>query len=332
MSDKERTVSDLTGYATLLGESFSSKVNLLSQIVKHAHYPSIGRYKEKLLSKTISEYIPKNFEVGTGFVLFPTEPEPNTINNPDFDQLNMGAHILSKQCDIIVYDSNEFPIVFRDDDFVVVRPESVKSIIEVKGSIKRKEINSILEKFFDFGKKWRNCQLFYKSHHQNMVPRPSLFALAWSIYEDKNGRPSTNGAKARKQIADFYKQNLKIENLSGFPVLDKLLIYNECDIQQCGWGGEVEGKFVSREGFYTESGKFTRFDREGKPCIGGDRTIASLLASVHWSLGKNFNRFFSYADETNQPEKHISYDYRGFDFWIENDDSAIKAFNTDIPD
>lgn len=332
MSNKERTVADLTGYATLLGESFASKIHLLSQIVRDAHYPSVGRYKEKLLANTISEYIPKNFEVGTGFVLFPMEPKLSELNNPDFDHLNMGAHVLSKQCDIIVYDSSAFPVVFRDGDFVVVRPESVKSVIEVKGSINRKEISSTLKSFHDFGKKWRECQMFYKSHHQEVVKKPSLFVMGWEIYKDKNDRPSVSCKSIREQVAKFYRENIDFQQLAGLPILEKVLIYNECEISLCGWSDKIDGEFQMKEGYHCSDGRFTRFDDNSKAYRSGDRTVASLVASIHWNLGNNFNRFFSYTDETRSPEKHIPYEHSGFSFFIENNDDAIKALNTDVPD
>lgn len=332
MDKKSSTIADLTGYATLLGDGFSSKVDLLSQILKGAHYPSVGRYKEKLLSNIISEYIPKNFDVGTGFVLFPSEPEEGSVTNPDFDPLNMGAHVLSSQCDIIIYDSSAFPVVFKDDDFIIVRPESVKAIIEVKGSITPKSIDDMLDSYLDFGLKWRNCQLFYKNHSQEVVPKPSLFCMGWSIYKDKKGMLATNGTKARKQIADFYKKNLANDMLTGFPVLDSLYIHNECEIGLCGWAGYEDDELVMKESFCTQNGKFTRFKPNGEAYLGGDRTIASLLASIHCCFGSNFNRFFSYHDETRQPDVHIPYAHNGFDFWIENDDDAITALNTDIPE
>jgi hypothetical protein len=34
---------DLTGYAALLGESLSSRVELLDRLLGDAHYPSLGR-------------------------------------------------------------------------------------------------------------------------------------------------------------------------------------------------------------------------------------------------------------------------------------------------
>jgi len=75
----------LTGFAALLGDSFASKIDLLTQIIQERHYPSLGRYKERLLAKTISEYIPKSYEVGTGFVLFVHEATEERASTPGFD-------------------------------------------------------------------------------------------------------------------------------------------------------------------------------------------------------------------------------------------------------
>jgi hypothetical protein len=127
--------TDLTGYAALFGESLSSKVDLLGRLIGDAHYPSLGRYKERLLADAIRGFLPRAVEVGTGFVLFP-HADPNPPGGPDFhDPLNQSAYSISRQCDILVYDSTRYPVVFRDGDFVVIRPEAVRAVIEVKGSL-----------------------------------------------------------------------------------------------------------------------------------------------------------------------------------------------------
>ena len=71
-------------------------------------------------------------EVGTGFVMFPHE-DPNPPGGPDlYDPLNQSAYSVSRQCDILIYDVARFPPVFRDGEFVVVRPEAVRAVIEVR--------------------------------------------------------------------------------------------------------------------------------------------------------------------------------------------------------
>ena len=126
-SNPSQAKSDLTGYAALLGESFSARVDLLERVIQGSHYPSLGRYKERLLSKLISDYIPRSCEVGTGFVLFPHEDANPAGGAENHDPLNKSAFAISRQCDLLVFDSNSVPPVVRDEDFVVVRPEAVRA-------------------------------------------------------------------------------------------------------------------------------------------------------------------------------------------------------------
>lgn len=310
--------SDLTGFAALLGESFSARIDLLAQIIQGAHYPSLGSYKERILAETIRNYLPRSLEVGTGFVLFPHEEEsPHAY----FDPLNQSAFTISRQCDILIFDSNMYPPVFRDKDFVVVRPESVKAIIEVKGSLNTREVNDVIDGFIDFGRKWKRTQKFYSSHHaRGMTESPALIAMGWSVYE-RNGRPVTNAAKIRAAIARRYRELVAVEDLDYFPILNSMLLYNEALIGLCyfpvGVGGE--GDFTRTGlGWFSEDGRFTRVNKSGELYRDKDRTVAWLLAELHLTLGlDNFNRFFSYVDEAKSG-KQVSYQYGGYDLaWDE---------------
>jgi hypothetical protein len=238
----------------------------------------------------------------------------------------MGSHSISKQCDILVYDSSKIPVIFRDEEFVVVRPESVRAVIEVKGSANRKEIGNTLKGLFDFGQKWRQCQLFYHEHHQPLTRSPSLFAMCWEIGKDKRGRPLTDGTKIRAQIANFYQQHMKLDELKGFPRLDKLFLYNDCEISKIGWASTDDSGF--QEGYCSESGKFLRHDSVGAASRSGDRTVASLLAGLHYVAGKDFNRFYSYVDETRESVSREDLE-NGYTSWL-TEDRYIRDANTDF--
>ena len=318
--------SDLTSFASVLGDSFSSKIDLLSQILQDAHYPSLGKYKENLLAKVIEEYIPKNYQVGTGFVLFVHNATDEKASRPGFDRLNMGSHTVSKQCDILIYDASKIPVVFKDDDFVILRPESVKAVIEVKGSAGKQEVDKILDGFYDFGKKWHECQCFYSEHHQTLVRSPALYAMCWDISRDTKGRPRTNGTRIRKQIANYYCDNMDLNKLMGFPILEKLCVYNECEISRCGWYDDEDYK-NGQTGWATDSGQFIRYDEEGNPYRKGDSTISSLLAGLHYAVGREFNRFYSYVSETKEYTA-VPYEHHGFSGWL-SETKYIRAANTD---
>jgi hypothetical protein len=319
--------ADLTGFAALLGDSFSSKIDLLAQIIQGHHYPSLGRYKERLLSKIIAEYVPKNYEVGTGFVLFVHEATDERAAKPGFDRMNMGSFSISKQCDIIVFDSSKIPVVFRDDDFVVVRPESVRAVIEVKGSASRKEIATTLKSLFDFGQRWRQCQLFYHEHHQPLTRSPALYVMCWGVGKDKRGRPLTSGVRIRKQVADFYMKSMQLTALKGFPRIKSVFVYNDSIISETGWSSS-DGSSGFQTGFSNHSGRFLRHDAGGAPYKSGDQTVASLLAGLHYAVGEEFNRFLSYTDESRLLDPEETFE-QSFSAWL-TDDRFIRDGNTDF--
>ncbi|MDD3597841.1 DUF6602 domain-containing protein [Sulfuricurvum sp.] len=306
--------SDLTSFASLLGNSFASKIDLLSKILQNAHYPSIGRYKENLLIKIIREYLPDKYKVGTGFVLFVHDATEERALKKGFDHLNMGSYTVSKQCDILIYDASTIPVVFKDDDFVILRPESVKAVIEVKSNANKHEIDNILEGFIDFGKKWQQSQKFYKKHQQ-LIIKPRLFAMCWGISKNKNGKETTNGTKVREQITKYYDENVDKEDLTGFPILEALYVYNDFQVSNMVWIDDKKVNTTILQGWGTSIGKFVRYDNKNEPYADGDSTISRLLANIHWSLGEEFNRFYSYHDEIRGANV-LNYQHDGFSPWL----------------
>lgn len=78
------------------------------------HHQSDGEWKESLLREVLQRHLPKNFEPVRGFV---TSGEAST-----------------GQIDIMLYDSGK-PVRFRDSDMLLVTPDSVAGVIEVKSAI-----------------------------------------------------------------------------------------------------------------------------------------------------------------------------------------------------
>jgi hypothetical protein len=333
--------SDLTGFAALLGESLSSRVDLLERLLRGAHYPSLGQYKERLLADTIRNFLPGSVEVGTGFVLFPHTDE-DRADSEFYDPLNQSAYSVSRQCDLLIYDLARYPPIFRDRDFVVVRPEAVRAVIEVKGSISTPELRSALASFHDFGLKWRTTQQFYIDHHQTTTPTPGMHIVAWDRQRRKGGRAIVTPKRLAAEVASFYQKNVSIESADGYPFLDQLLIYNECEISAVhGFVGadtiEDAAKLTAEPeftfGWQTLDGRFTRIDGSGELYRDRDRTIASLLASLHINVGTDddFNRFFSYTDEVRY-RGLPAYEFAGVDWaYTSLKDGQPRQFTAKIP-
>lgn len=270
--------------------------------------------------KIIREYIPKNYDVANGFVLFVHNATEERKIKKGFDPLNMGSYSVSRQCDIIVYDSSTIPVIFKDDDFVIVRPESVRCIIEVKSKANRKEVDNILNSFNDFALKWQKSFSFYKEHNYAYdLKKPILMSMCWEIAKNKKGYPLITNKRIREQIANFYNINVDKDNLKGFPILNELYCYNEFEI--CD-SYEIQEKEIL-QGWSSLTGKFIRYSENNEVYYDGDSTISKLLATIHWSLGSdNFNRFYSYHCETKENG------FLGFSKWLDKSEQQ-KELNSD---
>jgi hypothetical protein len=299
---KEAASGTLKTYMMMLGDGFASKINLLSQLLGGVHPLSEGTHKERLLATAIRQFLPKRFEVGTGFVLFPLK---GYYIDGDEAVLSVSNHTMSNQMDLIVYDSHLFPTIFQDGDFVVVRPESVRALIEVKGFAKQADIVDTLERFTDFGKKWVACKGCYTAHKIPLHHEPCLFAMCWDVYVPEAGLPATDGPKLREAIAAYYRgQEDVVADPDSRPLLRAAYLYNDSIVsadRQLG-DGSVE------YGYSWEHGTF----RAGRT---GDKTVADLLERVQVSLGDQFNPALSVVLRNQEFEDEVpdEDDRYGFD-------------------
>lgn len=101
-------------YFEQINEEFDLMNKRLRKLIKNA--VALGTENESILREFLRNYIPNHYSVGHGFI-FKNDQE------------------ISSQCDIIIYDSHFFPPLFKRGDFVILSPESVMSVIEVKTKI-----------------------------------------------------------------------------------------------------------------------------------------------------------------------------------------------------
>ncbi|WSH63663.1 DUF6602 domain-containing protein [Rhizobium ruizarguesonis] len=97
-------------FAASFAHELTTQAERIGQLV--AHGPTKGGYREELLRELLQRHIPQRFHAATGF-----------IDGRD------------EQLDIIVYDQIDYAPVFRAGNLVVVPPESVRAIIEVKSQL-----------------------------------------------------------------------------------------------------------------------------------------------------------------------------------------------------
>ena len=119
-----KKMSDLAYFQSLTQELQALK-NRVRHYIKDAHWLSDGLWKESVLRSVLKRHLPKSLEVGTGFIVKDGE--------------------VSTQIDILIYDTTK-PILFQDGDFVVVTPDLVKAIIEVKTRLRKADLATELNK------------------------------------------------------------------------------------------------------------------------------------------------------------------------------------------
>ncbi|MCH7414327.1 hypothetical protein MM213_12585 [Belliella sp. R4-6] len=91
-------------------------------LIGNANWGVVGSYKEAILRKTISQFLPTNLNIGTGFI----------IGNPD--HFNGQNEQISSQLDIIIYEDKS-PVIFKEGDFVIITESAVRAVIEVKTKV-----------------------------------------------------------------------------------------------------------------------------------------------------------------------------------------------------
>lgn len=115
-------MSNYLKYQKSISNEIISTKDRIRDLIGDIHYGEDGRYKEILLRNIIMSKLPNFAAAGTGFVL--------------------GENEISTQIDIIIF-RNDFPLVFRCSDFVIVPKEAVLGIIEVKTKLRAGDFDEV---------------------------------------------------------------------------------------------------------------------------------------------------------------------------------------------
>jgi hypothetical protein len=85
-----------------------------------------GDQREKALKAFLEKYLPKKFSLGTGNII-------DSKGN------------ISRQCDIVIYDSLNCPILYTENEYQLFPAEAVYAVIEVKSVLSALEIDNCIE-------------------------------------------------------------------------------------------------------------------------------------------------------------------------------------------
>ena len=93
--------------------SLAAELNAVKDRVRHLirHWPTDGSFKESVLRNVLRRHLPESLFVGTGFVVTAAD--------------------CSRQIDLLIVDKDH-PRLFWDGDLIIVTPDAVRAVIEVK--------------------------------------------------------------------------------------------------------------------------------------------------------------------------------------------------------
>jgi hypothetical protein len=145
------------------------------------------------------------------------------------DILDIFTHEVSKELDIIIYDSTNHSPIYQDGDFIVVKPESVRSVIEVKSILRLSEIKKSVQNYIDFAYEWYRFGKNHQSYWNETLRLPGLFIVNWKL-RNKKGNLNHSSKTITQKIIEEYKQ----AEITGFyykekyfPFITACFVYDE---------------------------------------------------------------------------------------------------------
>ena len=270
----DRTLND---FQTQLAESFHSRISLLEKIIGDKHWLTTGTFKEKVLINFLNENLPKKLKAKSGFVVFPAKREFSKEQPSEDYFMNRSSYLISKQIDILIYDIFESLPVFEDDNIVLLSPEAIKAVIEVKGTLSRKHLDDSIDLLMDYRDKWIEYKSFLEEHHNEIELKvPSLFVYAWEFKRNSKGIRQFSGKSIRKILSEILKKNSTFREYEKTPFIQSIFIYNECETTLIA-DGSTEDISV---GYFTMRGRSAKYNDKEILIEGGDKTLFELLRAI----------------------------------------------------
>jgi hypothetical protein len=308
----DKTLND---FQTQLSESFYSKIHLLEKIIGDKHWLTSGTFKEKVLISFLNQNLPRRFKAKSGFVIFPKQRSFKNETPEDYDYLNRSSYTLSKQIDVLIFDTIEACPVFEDENIVLLAPEAVKGLIEVKGTLNRKHFNEAVNLLMDYKDKWIEYKAFSTEHSiDDLLLVPSMYIYSWEFNIDKKDKRGITGKYIREKLADLLKRNSDYQNYSKIPNITSVYIYNEIENALIVNIEETDHSV----GYLTHRGQSIVFSNDGIPSKGGDKTLFSLLRGILVENNYLKNRFLIDTDDSNRTNlfAHVDTGYaKAFDIY-----------------
>lgn len=142
-----------------------------------SHVAEEGRYIESIVRGFLNKHLPSDLKAFSGFILRPAVKVGKHDRSRRINEVDQH----SNQLDIIVYDHKNYPVYESFEEFVIVPPEGVISIISVKKNLYISQVRGELTALLNAA---RLC--ITKSNSGQIVRGPNTCILTFSSKRNKN--------------------------------------------------------------------------------------------------------------------------------------------------
>lgn len=179
-------------YHKSIGAELQVLKDRVRSLIGDAHWLSDGEHKEAVLRRVISNNAPSIFRIGSGFISYPEDLSGFTNNDT------------SSQVDILISD-NRKPTLFREGGIVIVTPDVVRAIIEVKTKV---TIGELEEKLRKIGEEKQKIAESLSGNIEDAVPN---IETALFCFEEPDSMPSDQEILKRLQSASNGQESRAVD-------------------------------------------------------------------------------------------------------------------------
>ena len=125
MTEPNHRAPDFRSFHRSIVDEMDAMKDRVRHLIQDNHWLTDGEFKETILRSVIRRHLPDSMMIGRGFVV--------------------GRNRVSTQIDVLIVDGAA-PVLFREGDLMIVTPDAVRAVIEVKTRLRSGDAQPIFEK------------------------------------------------------------------------------------------------------------------------------------------------------------------------------------------
>ncbi|MEQ8712514.1 MAG: hypothetical protein RIC80_05835 [Cyclobacteriaceae bacterium] len=273
---KNTSVNSLSNKGQRIREFFNSESRALIEMYKNiehlipssnnrgsAHVAEEGRFVESLIRSFLNKHLPKELEALSGFIIRPA----TKVGDHDRTRRAKEDDQHSKQLDVIVFDSANYPIYERFEEFAIVPAEGVVGIISVKKNL---YLNQIEHELSSLSHAAKLC--VHKNRNKNVVRSPATCLLSFG----SKIQPAKKISDRMKSIFTKIQETYQGRSRSFDECVGQIICLSEYTVFKERPNSPKESKFNSKAEFLG----FNHFEKQ-ELHLGLQFLITGILSAYH---------------------------------------------------